>query len=427
MKISKNLKFYYAFIATALCLSTTQLHSMDIIEEISYPRPLVILGCSGGGIRGYVSARILEELEKAVGAPIHQIISGSIGDSTGAIISAEMALDPSAFKDNISRSETESVPQRVAKLYVQKGPSIFSSQQPCALLDWLQKTSFGSFFTSIKNVFYPKYDGIHLRKILEEDVKDLSLLDTRFAPQGKSSMTSSRIIPKRIELALLTCDMRTGTTYEFNSEKIRRGEQPNFLLKDALYAASAQATTFPTAHIHPIGPDKKYNMSQVFDLIDEGPLDNPIFPALQMGLRQLKERGIDPMKELLNHYHEYKNGSRPPLLRIVHIGTGHHTTRMLPPEQFHQGGILKIMPNLLTTLLENQNVNASQTVQLFAEYLPFVSFYNLEGETSISSLVDDQPTPEAFKELERVAMSVTKTPDFINLSKSLKKEMQTDS
>jgi hypothetical protein len=105
MKISKNLKFYYAFIATALCLSTTQLHSMDIIEEISYPRPLVILGCSGGGLRGYVSARILEELEKAVGSPenpvhIHQIISGSIGDSTGAIISAEMALDPSAFKDN---------------------------------------------------------------------------------------------------------------------------------------------------------------------------------------------------------------------------------------------------------------------------------------------------------------------------------------
>lgn len=401
-------------------------NSIDILD-----RPLVILGCNGGGIRGYSSARVLEELEKAVGStdkpfPIYQMIHGSIGSSTGTIISAAITLDPKYWKDTGSPiiNSSKSIPALLAQLYRNDGPYIFSNVSRSSCLWGAQNNCFGSFWMQLWNLFRPKYNGKHLKEVLNKYFGNFSLIETR--PVYVSSYINDHHNHKKIELAMVTCDMKTGTTFEFNSKSVGDGRAPNFFVRDAVLASCAQATTFPTAHIHPIhGDSKQYDESQVFDLIDEGPLDNPVFQALQMGLKQLQERGIDPMQYFCEHYQDYKEGKRvKPLLRIVHISTGHHTT-VLNPSECHNAGILKLAPTLVTTILENQSVYSNETVEFFAKILPFVEFYNLEGETTISALEDDKTTSETFTELERLAKDiVANNPDFRRLADDIKKDFK---
>ncbi|MCX7343138.1 MAG: hypothetical protein NT128_03230 [Proteobacteria bacterium] len=390
-------------------------------------KPLVILGCNGGGIKGYISARVLEELEKAVGSaekpfPIYQMIHGSIGSSTGTIISAAITIDPKYWSSQTPSilNSNPSIPNTLVQLYLKEGPCIFSNVSPSSCLYGLQNSCIGGLCMQLKNIFKPKYNGKHLSEVFNKYFGDLSLVETR---KISASCSSCEKHPDdKIELAMLTCNMHTGRSFEFNSKKASKGEASNFFLRDAVYASCVQSTTFPTARINPIVGNKEYDKTRAFNLIDQGPLDNPVFKALEMGLRQLEERGISPMKYFHDHYSDYQAGkSVKPLLRIVHISTGHHTTRLLPVSQFHNAGILKLVPTLITTLLENQGVYASEAVQFFAKMLPFIEFYNLEGETSVSALEDDKANDEIFRELERVANDITTgNKDFIRLAKDLR-------
>ncbi len=407
-------------------LGSHSLSSCSPKKTCSLEKPLVILGCNGGGIKGYISARVLEELEKAVGSaekpiPIYQMIHGSIGSSTGTIISAAITVDPKYWSSQTPSilNSNPSVPHTLAQLYLEEGPYIFSNVSPSSCLYQLQNSCIGGLYMQLKNIFKPKYNGKHLRKVFNKYFGDLSLVETRKISGSCDSCEEHT--DDKIELAMLTCDMHTGSSFEFNSKKASKDESPNFFLRDAVYASCVQSTTFPTARIHPIVGNKEHDKTRNFDLIDQGPLDNPVFKALEMGLRQLEERGINPMQYFHDHYSDYQEGKPvKPLLRIVHISTGRHTTRLLPVSQFHNAGILKHVPALITTLLEKQGVYASETVQFFAKMLPFIEFYNLEGETSVSALEDDKANDDIFGELERAANTITVSEDFIRLAKDLR-------
>ncbi len=399
-------------------LGTGPLSSCGAKKTCLLDKPLVILGCNGGGIKGYISARVLEELEKAVGSadkpfPIYQMIHGSIGSSTGTIISAAITVDPKYWSSQTPSiiHSSPSIPHILSQLYLEEGAYIFSNISPSSCLYKLQQSCIGQVWMQLRNLFKPSYNGKHLRKLLNQYLGDFSLTETR-------TVSGSSCKDNKIELTMFTCDMNTGRSFEFNSKKASNGAYPNFFLRDAVYASCVQSTTFPTARINPIISNKEYDKTRTFDLIDQGPLDNPVFKALEMGLRQLEERGIDPMQ----YFCESIKDGEPikPLLRIVHISTGLYTTRLQPVERFHNAGIIKLVPALVTTLLENQSVYASETVQLFTKMLPFIEFYNLEGETSVSILDDAKATPEIFCALERTAQDIVGKEDFIRLAKDLR-------
>lgn len=394
-------------------------------------RPLVIFGCNGGGIRGYASSRVLEALEQAVGSkdkpfPVQNMIHASVGSSTGTIISAAITIDPKYWTGSGSSaiSSASSIPALLAQMYKEEGPYIFSNLSRTSCCWSIKDSCIAGCFVQIRNIFGPKYNGRHLKEVMKKYFGNFALTETRTAFEC-SDLLSLGHSQHKIELSMVTCDMKTGTTFEFNSYDAISGKAPNFFMKDALYATCAQATTFPTASLNPIvGKKKHYDKTQTFNLIDEGPLDNPVFHALKVGFKQLKERGIDPIQYFHQHYQDYKDGKPvEPLLRIVHVSTGHHTT-VLDPKKYHEAGLLTIAPALVCGLLENQSVCASDSVKFVTQMMPFVEFYNLEGETSISALEDDKATSEIFAELDRLAGDiVTNSPDFKRLAKDLKNDL----
>lgn len=77
------------------------------------PEPCRILAIDGGGLRGVIPAVILEALEDAVGAPMHQCFDLICGTSTGGLIALALVkpdpMSPSALVD----------------YYLQQGPKIF--------------------------------------------------------------------------------------------------------------------------------------------------------------------------------------------------------------------------------------------------------------------------------------------------------------
>jgi patatin-like phospholipase/acyl hydrolase len=74
--------------------------------------PFRILAIDGGGIRGFLPARLLQELEKRAGKPIAEMFDLIAGTSTGGILACGLARRIPA--------------ERIGQLYVQHGLEIFN-------------------------------------------------------------------------------------------------------------------------------------------------------------------------------------------------------------------------------------------------------------------------------------------------------------
>ncbi|MCT7979827.1 patatin-like phospholipase family protein [Laspinema olomoucense] len=80
---------------------------------MSSQRKYRILALDGGGIRGVIAARIIQEIEKEIHQPFNQYFDMIVGTSTGSILAAGLAIGLS--------------PATIIQIYRQEGRRIFNS------------------------------------------------------------------------------------------------------------------------------------------------------------------------------------------------------------------------------------------------------------------------------------------------------------
>ena len=113
-----------------------------------------ILAIDGGGIRGIFPAQILKRIQEELKTDFVQEFDIITGTSTGAIIAAGLAI-------NHPISD-------IVNLYKTEGRNIF-------------RRNYSDFFNfwNLKALFSSKYDSGHLKKLLNDIFKDLTLGDSK--------------------------------------------------------------------------------------------------------------------------------------------------------------------------------------------------------------------------------------------------------
>lgn len=89
-----------------------------------------ILALDGGGIRGVISARILQEVENQIQKPLNQYFDLIAGTSTGSIIAAGLAIGLT--------------PSELLKLYQTEGRRIFNHSWIRNILKWVNQPKFSN-------------------------------------------------------------------------------------------------------------------------------------------------------------------------------------------------------------------------------------------------------------------------------------------
>ncbi|MYG67701.1 MAG: patatin [Gammaproteobacteria bacterium] len=167
-----------------------------------------ILTIDGGGIRGLIPARILEEIEKRTKKPTYELFDLIVGTSTGGILATCLAR-PENGKVGGPCSANELV-----HLYFERGREIFNRSL------WKGVTSLGGLSDE-------KYDAGPLEGILDEMLGSAELKDT---------------LP---DIILTSYDIERREPYLFKTSKARDGEAGrNHLLRHVARATSAAPTFF---------------------------------------------------------------------------------------------------------------------------------------------------------------------------------------
>jgi predicted acylesterase/phospholipase RssA len=158
-----------------------------------------ILSIDGGGIRGLIPARVLEEIERRCGRPISAMFDLVAGTSTGAIIACALTRpQPLAA-------------ERIARIYLEEGPEIFSRSlikritsvegylderyESKGLLTSLNRHLGGARLADAKPaILLTAYDLERRRALLLRNRDDMSMVDAAHA----SSAAPSYFEPARV-------------------------------------------------------------------------------------------------------------------------------------------------------------------------------------------------------------------------------------
>ncbi|MGB5968475.1 MAG: patatin-like phospholipase family protein [Spirulinaceae cyanobacterium] len=162
-----------------------------------------ILALDGGGIRGVVTACILQEVRDQVGKPLNQHFDLIAGTSTGSILAAGLAIGMK--------------PKDLIKVYQERGREIFHSS-------WFQKK--GSWFQG------PKYSHKGLIKVLQEKLGEITLRQVDEIPSTET------------ELLILAYDMLHRNTTFFTSKCPESNRWFNDMKLWEICVASSSAPTF---------------------------------------------------------------------------------------------------------------------------------------------------------------------------------------
>ena len=118
-----------------------------------------ILSIDGGGIRGLLAARLLQEIETRAGQPLHDYFHLIAGTSTGSIVAAGIATGMNC--------------EAIAQLYLQHANDIFIKPSRRLPQQW---RSLFNFWLS------PRYQNTGLIRVLQETFRDRTL-GTIFRPK----------------------------------------------------------------------------------------------------------------------------------------------------------------------------------------------------------------------------------------------------
>ena len=200
-----------------------------------------ILAVDGGGIRGIVPARILQEIEHRTGKPIYQLFDFMVGVSTGGLITIALATP-----DN--KGNAKYTAKDLVTLYQKQGGEIFSRSAW-----WKAKTGYG--------LWGAKYDRSNLDAILEGMLGN-TLLSNTLKP-----------------IMALSYSIDNGESRLWTTHYAKASEKQDFYLKDIAGATTAAPTYFePKVLKNKLG-------DQVFYEADGGIFaTNPAIMALSEGL-----------------------------------------------------------------------------------------------------------------------------------------------
>lgn len=223
-----------------------------------------ILAVDGGGIRGIIPARILQEFEAQAGRPTHQLFDVIVGTSTGGLVA--LGLTAPALDDASTARYTAA---ELVRLYEERGSEIFSPR-------WWRR---------VLPIRKAPYQSGPLESILNEYFGD-TLLSQALV---EVAVTAYNIEHRRPHLFT-----RRRARYE-NAQKDRPYD---FLVRDLARATTAAPTYFEPARIYPAPrgsrESKGRQMGDRHTLIDGGLFaNNPAFTALVEGLQATREIGSD--------------------------------------------------------------------------------------------------------------------------------------
>jgi patatin-like phospholipase/acyl hydrolase len=165
-----------------------------------------ILSIDGGGIRGIISARILQAIEETTGKPIHKLFDLIVGSSTGGLLAlgvvapGEQGLAKFKAKD-------------IVDFYRYHGPRIFHAP-------FLYRLS------TVWGLYGPKYR----REYLDTMLKDL-LGEARLSQTLKPTL-------------VLTYSLEESLPHVWSTQGAREGLHPDFYLYDMAGATTAAPTYF---------------------------------------------------------------------------------------------------------------------------------------------------------------------------------------
>lgn len=173
-----------------------------------------ILSIDGGGMKGLISAIVIEQLEKEIkqysgneSAHICDYFDLIAGTSTGSILTG-IYLCPDSF-DRIKYTASDAV-----KLYQDHGKEIFT-----------HKRCYG-----LKSLY-----GLHRSKYSNGNLSNL--LNEYFGLVKLSHLRKPCLIP--------AYDIETGSAFFFNTISAKEDPDDDFYLKDAVLASAAAPTYFP--------------------------------------------------------------------------------------------------------------------------------------------------------------------------------------
>ena len=214
-----------------------------------------ILSVDGGGIRGILPARLLEEIERQTGKPLRDLFHLIAGTSTGGILACGLATGMPA--------------KALGDLYANRGGEIFARSM------W-QRISNPAQLTG------PKYEATTLEEILLtvlgntrlSDITHTELLVPTYVIQLPEPEDQNGVISTRTPMFFKTWKAR-GVQLADNETK----DEFNFALRDVARATSAAPTYFPPAQVKNVS-------GQAFGVVDGGVFaNNPALCALVAAYR----------------------------------------------------------------------------------------------------------------------------------------------
>lgn len=264
-----------------------------------------ILSLDGGGLRGYLSATILEDLEKDIKSKnlsaLCEIFQGGIsGTSTGSFIALALASPWHRNEENNWEAGPYSA-QEIGKLYQNMSQIIFE-EVPKKKCLWCCLSTFCCCCRQslYKGLTGPKYTNNRLQEQLTHYFGDMTLGDT-FVPVTISALSfANNPETKRTE----------GKMVYFSSYEHR-----NLLMKDVALASSAAPTFFPSVTVN-FNPFDKSTTPSVY--IDGGIGDNsPVLAGLNTAVyhtSKVREQRHESRSELSdNLFTDYT---------VLSLGTG---------------------------------------------------------------------------------------------------------
>lgn len=323
-------------------------------------RIFTVLCIDGGGVRGIVPARILQEIEERTGKPISEMFDLVGGPSTGAIIAAGLTVPDPQEPTKPRHSALE-----IKNFYYQHTPKIFPEMK----FKGLRKIS-----SSVM------YDPKPLEDALESNFGDAKM---------KDSLT---------HLMIPATDIKNFRPVWINNFKGRKDTSEEgwstMPMKDAIRASTTAPTYFPSKYYKTQPNEDMPNVTHRHALIDGG------FFAGNMMRRMLTQA-----KKLA-----------PPDAEIVmvHVGTG-EVDHSLSPEEFNKLGpiglVSKSNGNLLISLATS--INATDIAddvrdEIGDRLLSFDGFIDKDADPNAPSPSLDDSSPENLRALERFAEKIIK-------------------
>ncbi len=323
-------------------------------------RIFTVLCIDGGGVRGVIPARILQEIEERTGKPIAEMFDMVGGPSTGAIIAAGLTVPDPQDPTKPRHSALE-----IKNFYYQHTPKIFPEMK----FKGLRKIS-----SSVM------YDPKPLEDALESNFGDAKM---------KDSLT---------HLMIPATDIKNFRPVWINSFKGQKDTSEEgwstMTMKDAIRASTTAPTYFPSKYYKTQPNEDMPNVTHRHALIDGG------FFAGNMLRRMLTQakKLAPPDAEIV----------------VVHVGTG-NVDHSLSPEEFNKLGpiglVSKSSGNLLISLATS--INAEDIAddvrdEIGDRFVSFDGIINRDADPSAPSASLDDSSAENLKSLERFAERIIK-------------------